>query len=236
MPSQASRPKLNLTIQDLKFLKRQFLSHATLKINEYLPGHNESTLTPALPATTLNVSPQKSEIQMPLLIQSVEDFIDELFNTASDSMNVDGIPLGKDIKECLTTDFKEENTETFDLLLQNEVKMMYALIEHNTVKLARLKREVPLKLKRRSDILYERALHDLSSEQRLLNKQLADTMVVDFGLNYGGGALKEKEERYMELMNDALPYLTNDYENSINILKFLREVRSDTTIVNWCLL
>jgi kinetochor protein Mis14/NSL1 len=141
--------KINIGIDDVKYLKSELFKAANDKISRDLP--------------VAGSDPLRTRVE-----QIVSEFIHEGFEMARHSMNINGVDMSKvgSLKELLD-DPSEQDTEPFDSGLNEKLRTLYGEVDKKTLEIIQLRRTVPDEAKE----LYEKvSAQRVEQLQRLIDK------------------------------------------------------------------
>lgn len=152
--------KLQLTAEDVRFVREQFLSAADAKIKVHLPQMTfEGQDKP-------KEDPMRTKVE-----QLVKEFIHESFELTRHGMMVDGVDMSK--RPVLRDDLAapREEIEPFDFELNDNLRQLYGKVDALTLEIARLRKTLPAEATK----VYSEALE----KRRLSQKQQEDDISKD---------------------------------------------------------
>lgn len=157
--------KLQLTAEDVRFVREQFLSATDAKINGHLPQMTfEGQDKP-------KEDPMRSKVE-----QLVKEFIHESFELTRHGMMVDGVDMST--RPVLRDDLAapREEIEPFDFELNDNLRQLYRKVDDLTLEIARLRRTLPLE----ATVAFSNALKTRQESQKqaeaLIQKETEETV------------------------------------------------------------
>ncbi|KAI5790736.1 hypothetical protein DFH27DRAFT_527700 [Peziza echinospora] len=146
------------TVEDLRYLYENLQSIARSRIDVHLPPQNPPSTT----STTSTTSPdEQDEDPLRLRVRAlINTYITSTFTLALPNLSINGLtpPPSTTITSLLTPATPEPEYEAYDRALHSKVQELQNQIEAQTLRVAKLRRDVPARAVKRWEKALEREL------------------------------------------------------------------------------